>query len=696
MIRSIRVLIVEDNADDAYLAVRELEKAGYKVDSYRCDDSVVFMEKLSSERWDLVISDYSLPGFSGIHVLEMVKELTPETPCIMVTGQMGEEFAVEAMRAGARDYILKGTWSRLAPAIDRELREAEIRRQKRETEQKLSEQQEIYRAVLEQSIDGLVLVNETGIVLEWNDAMSAMTGIERDDAIGNRVDIYKDFLCPAGYGGGFSKECMSELIAKHSYGTNFLINATEHYLEIRPFKIVIGESFLFGLTVTDVTEQKSAESRLKKLATAVSQSADAVVIVDKDGSIEYVNPKFTEVTGYSFEEVHGENPRILKSGHTSDDEYKELWETITHGHVWRGVLCNKRKDGSLFWESASITPVKNEHDEIINYIAIKEDITARKMVEDALRESEENYHILLDTLPDFVLLHKNNQIEFINQAALSIIGETLEGLKGKTIFDYIKPEYRALIARNIQRRVAGEDIGDYEVELMTTRGDLLNVIVRAKPVMWKNELAVLAVLIDITERKRFESELRDMIEIADAASRAKSEFLANMSHEIRTPMNGIVGMTDLLLDTTLTDEQREYAEIVRNSADTLLTIINDILDFSKIEAGKMDLHVSEFDLRVLIENTLSLFAHRAQEKGVELGYLMTADVPERIEGDSVRVRQILTNLLGNAVKFTNQGEILLHISIRYESAAPLIEFRVIDTGIGISQEKIATIFDAFT
>jgi len=696
MIRMIRLLIVEDNPDDAYLAIRELEKAGYSVEWKICEDEQTFRTLFESSHWDAVISDYSLPGFSGIHVLEILHAYSGDTPCILVTGQMGEEFAVEAMRAGAKDYILKGAWSRLVPAIEREIKEAELRHQKKETEQKLSEQQEIYRAFLEQSIDGLVLVNDSGVVVEWNDAMVVITGIRRDDAIGNMIESYRDFVCPTGHVDGFSPECMANLIEMHEYEKKISISGIEQFVEIRPFRITIGKTFLFGLTVMDITDKKNAESRLNKLATAVSQSADAVVIVDKDGHIEYVNPKFTEVSGYSFEDVKGENPRILKSGYTSDDDYKLLWDTISSGHVWRGVFQNKRKDGSLFWESASITPVKDENNDIVNYIAIKEDITSRKITEDALRESEENYRILLDTLPDFVLLHKNNRIEFINQAALSMIGQTWEGVKDSTIFDYIVPEYRELIARNIQRRVSGEEIGDYEVELMTITGERLNVIVRAKPVKWENECAILAVLIDITERKRFESELQDMIEIADTANKTKSEFLANMSHEIRTPMNGVVGMTDLLLDTDLSNEQREYAEIVRASADTLLTIINDILDFSKIEAGKMDLHVSEFDIRTLIENTLSLFAHRAHEKNVGLDYVMTPDVPERIEGDSVRIRQILTNLLGNAVKFTMQGEILLHTSVRYESEAPLLEFRVIDTGIGISQDKVATIFDAFT
>ncbi len=695
--RTIKLLIVEDSEDDAFIMVREIQKAGISIRWERCDSEPVFAHMISSTTWDVIISDYSLPGFSGIQVLEILRTLSPETPCIMVTGQMGEEFAVEAMRKGARDYVIKGTWSRLIPAIEREISESQMRVQKKLAEENLAKQQMIYQAFLQQSIDGLLLFDESGCIIEWNNAAEKLTGILRKDALGNSIEKFGSFFCPQEDCHSFSKEVIYSLIDIGSYEKTIVNDGIENKIvEVRPFTINIVNSVLYGMTIMDITQRKKSDEQINKLATAVTQSAEAVVITNADGLIEFVNPKFTAITGYSFDEVHGKNPRILKSGFTSDDEYSVLWKTISTGNVWRGIFNNKRKDGSLFWESASITPIKDANGAIVNYIAIKEDITERKQTESALRESEENYRILLNTLPDFILLHKNNKIEFINEAALVMMGETMESVKTKSILDFVAPEYKKMIATNITRRLKGEPIGDYEVDLITTPGDIINVIVRAKPVTWKNETAILAVLIDITERKRFERELRDMIEVADAANKAKSEFLANMSHEIRTPMNGIMGMTDLILDTQLSNEQREYAEIVRTSANTLLTVINDILDFSKIEAGKMDIHISEFDLRNLLEDIISLFAYKAHQKGLELGFVMTQDVPDRIEADPVRIRQVVTNLLGNAIKFTQTGEVLLQVNLMHSSELPNLYFRVIDTGIGIPVEKQHTIFHAFT
>ncbi len=362
----------------------------------------------------------------------------------------------------------------------------------------------------------------------------------------------------------------------------------------------IGASFILifaglsiGLMVYLMLKNKNrtielAEEKLRKLSRAVEQSPVTIVITDLQGSIEFVNPKFTELTGYTAEEAIGKNPRILDSGKNAPDLHKDLWSTIRSGNTWQGEFRNKAKDGTLFWERAAISPLLDEHGATTHYLAIKEDITARKNAEEKL-------------LAFSVLMEQKN------------------------------------------------------------------------------------------------AELGGALITAEHATQAKSMFLATMSHEIRTPMNGVIGMTGLLLDTELSAEQRQYAEIVNKSGENLLSLINDILDFSKIEAGKLDMEILDFDLRTTLDDTVEMLSLRTSDAGLELICRIDPAVPSHLKGDPGRLRQIITNLAGNAVKFTHAGEIVISADLETEiDNVVVVRFAVSDTGIGIPETRRAAIFAPFT
>ncbi|OMH38038.1 transporter substrate-binding domain-containing protein [Motiliproteus sp. MSK22-1] len=440
---------------------------------------------------------------------------------------------------------------------------------------------------------------------------------------------------------------------------------------------------------------RQSQSELRKLSRAVEQSPAMVIITDPAGIIEYVNPSFTEVTGYSAEEAIGKTPAIVKSGVTEKSLYSDLWNTITAGGTWRGELLNRNKNGSLFWESATIAAVSDEQNNVVNYVAIKEDISERKAAEEALQASEAQLKNVLNSLPlAIVVVDNSGRIMLANPHAGREIGLEGQSLIGRNMVSfYANPDDRLEL---IQEMVDQREVHDRMIQFITDRGDLIEGAISAIPIQMGEQQARLGMFVNLTERIKMEQELANAKEVAEQANQFKSDFLANMSHEIRTPMNAIIGMSHLALQTKLTAKQQDYVEKIKISALALLGIINDILDFSKIEAGKLSIDKTEFKLDDIFETLTGLISLKAEEKSLEILISRDPKIPDILIGDPLRLGQVLINLTQNAIKFTSAGEVRICARLSKQGSGRVtILFTVSDTGVGIDSDKISKLFRPF-
>ncbi len=584
-----------------------------------------------------------------------------------------------------------------------------------------------------------------------------------------------------------------------------------------------------------VRGREESQRRLQSALTELAHQKFAldqhgiVSITTLAGEIVYVNDKFIEISGYTREELLGTNHRLINSGHHPAAFFENLWSTIREGRVWHGEICNRAKSGGLYWVQATIVPLLDAQGQPERFIAIRTEITERKLMEAALQAAESRLRHVTNAVPGVLFQCQvpagggTPRYTFVSERLKELRGldpaELLAdgSLSARQLFPEDAERCALSAARAVQQRAPWSD--DFRIRLpdgtvrwlrgesrpepaLTPDGQVvfsglwqdvtplkeaharLRDITESIPVAvfqilrpavgashivfssaalqricglspevamadpdammarvhpedrvrmvqsfeqsarllqpWSLDYRLVhrdtgavvwvhgeartqrtpeggiewnGYLADVTEARAVSEELRRAKDGAEAANRAKSDFLANMSHEIRTPMNGIIGMTELALDGVLDAQQREHLSIVRSSADALLRVINDILDFSKIEAGKLQIEHIPFALEPLVQEVLKPLAVRAADKGLALRCEMAPGLPARVLGDAGRLRQVLLNLLGNAIKFTEQGRVTL--SLRPGRSGE-VTFTIADTGIGIPAEKLGTIFEAFS
>ena len=446
----------------------------------------------------------------------------------------------------------------------------------KEAEKKLINAEKKYKDIFNHTNEGIFQTSKDDIIITVNDAFAKILGYESpEDFLSKNIKPEELYVNPERHA------LFIQLIEKHKKINNF-----ESQLYCKDKKIIWasenahgaynenGELLFYEGTILDITKRKKAEEQIIKLTTAIEQSANLIIITDTKGNIEYVNPKFTEITGYSYNEVIGKNSRILKSGKLDTVFYKNMWDTIKTGNEWKGEFYNKKKNGEYYWEIASIAPVKDGAGNITNFIAIKE---------------------------------------------------------------------------------------------------------------------------DITERKKYEQVLKETVAKAEESDRLKSSFLANMSHEIRTPLNAVLGFSQLIaMDNNISETNKNYLEIINNSGNNLLKIINDIIDLSKIEAGQLKINFEECSLNLLLFELYNFYqSYRNQISKQDIKLFVDCSLPNDkniIYIDELRLKQIMTNLINNALKFTKKGSISFGYILKDSKT---LQFYVKDTGKGIKKENLQFIFDQF-
>jgi two-component system sensor histidine kinase/response regulator len=567
----------------------------------------------------------------------------------------------------------------------------------------LRESNETLEALIDGSPLSIVSIDNNGIVNLWNPAAEKMLGWNQVEVVGkpylNRIpesrqeEVHR--MC------GVVMEGKSftgvETQRYHKDGTTIEVSISSAPLRDDSGKVRGAVAMMADITARKRAEKKLAE-RTTYLNALVENTPLGIVVLNPEGRVEMCNPAFEKLFQYRRDEVIGADVDELVSTNDLAQEARHYTHANFAGETIHVKTRRRRKDRTELDVELFAVPLVLGG-KVLGGLGIYQDITERNRAEQALMESEAQLQSLVSSIDEIVFeFDETTRFRNIWTTNEELLFRPKEELLGRRIVDVMGEEFARPLAEVINRVCETGHGESLEYPMQVPAGERWFLArVNRMPGNDGRFRSVCMTARDITERKQAEKELKRAKDAAEAANLAKSEFLANMSHEIRTPMNGILGMTELALDTPLDADQRECLMLVKSSADSLLILLNDILDFSKIEAGKLDIDQIEFRLRESLGDMMRTLSFRAQEKGLELAYRVGPQVPDHLIGDPGRLRQIILNLVGNAVKFTEAGEVLVEVEKLEETQQEVeLQFSVRDTGIGIPAGKQKQIFEAFT
>ncbi len=659
MDKSLRILLLEDNPSDAELAQHELETAKVSFTALRVETREQFLKALIGFSPDVILSDYPLHDFNGKEALVIAKEHAPETPFIFVTGPVSAEIAVECMKSGAADYVLKGRLGFLAPAIEAALEAQRTIADRLQAEKALRESEMKFRTLADIVPHAIVIYRDSKLLFT-NRMVEAMSGYTREEI--SSVDylqlVHPDFR-------DFIVKRVSARLRGESVPSRYELKILNRGGEERWLDITAGlieyEGKPAGIaTAFDVTERKRTEQELQKLSRAVEQTADIVFITDRNGFIEYVNPAFVETTGYSREEALGKTPRIFKSGEHPASFYERMWNTVLEGLPYRSILINRKKDGTTFFEDKTITPLRAEDGTIMHFVSTGKDVTEQTKAAELLRQSEEKQRLVLSNMHEIVYSIRFEEgdfptgtVDFVNDPVVDILGFSAEEFRmnPRLWLESLHPEDLAAVRETTERlltskkpitrvyRIKHKHTGEYRW--------MEDQVVPQISVVDNKVIGIFGVARDITERKRAEEIARTYAERLEVLSKQLLQIQENERQSIARELHDEIGQSLTSLKILLEMSTKAKADDARESSQDALVLIDGLI--GRVRNLSLDLRPPALDDLGLVPAIRWHLLHRTEKMGIEAHFKAEPEeihVSGEIKTACFRVAQeALTNVL---------------------------------------------------